>query len=537
MKKRNKKIRSNKIRDLLLNQKGMALLTTLIFVFILVTFAVALLVMTGNDTKLSALQRDSTKAFYIAEAGIERTLYNLKIDFESSKGWDDDTIIINGYTLSGIDIDGFRKIGYDDVGDYDVTFGDGDDGTYTVALKINSSDYVTIKSKGVYNDKSTRYVQVDAKVGPLSIWDNAIFAGAGAGGKVINGNVDIRGSVHLLGVKDGEAMDIEVEIGGTGGIGNNYDGMDSDLRSRIKDPPTTNFNGEIIETLNAKLRVMHGDVNLSGAATVGDLDIFGNSYKETLDGVYINGNFGGNKGVDNVHSDDGIDPHKPYDFSEVTFEFPTLDDDYIDPDDGTSTSGYSYKNHYDDNGFLITESVIDSTVNDFNVSDGKGNSIEWEKDIDGKGKLTISGIIVINGNFSIGNKQEDPLGYIYEYAGTGTIVSKGDIFIHGDILAEGVMLFPETNILGLVAYNDLNFATGDGDSQLMMMGAFYAENQITSAKQNQITGTFVSDYFDMGGQVPSIYQVPGLEDNLPPGMPGAVVTYRIYTSNWHEVHE
>jgi hypothetical protein len=77
MKKENKKIKDNKIKDLLLNQKGMALLTTLIFVFIMVTFGVALLTMTSNDTKLSTLQRDSTKAFYLAEAGIEKALWYL----------------------------------------------------------------------------------------------------------------------------------------------------------------------------------------------------------------------------------------------------------------------------------------------------------------------------------------------------------------------------------------------------------------------------------------------------------------------------
>ncbi|RLC35462.1 MAG: hypothetical protein DRH33_08550, partial [Candidatus Nealsonbacteria bacterium] len=274
MKKKNKKIINNKIRDLLLNQKGMALLTTLIFVFILVTFAVALLTMTSNDTKLSALQRDSTKAFYIAEAGIERTLYNLKKDFETTQDWDNDIdgAIINGYTLSDKDSYEFRKIGYDGKNDYDVTFTDDTYGGYTVSLKIIDSKNVTIKSKGKYN-KSTRYIQIDAKMGELSIWDNAIFAGSGQSGKVINGNVDIRGSVHILGTEGAVAVEA-LDITGTAGIGNNYDGMDSNIRSRIINPPTTDFNGETgIETLNAKLRVKHGIVNLSGTATVGDPDV------------------------------------------------------------------------------------------------------------------------------------------------------------------------------------------------------------------------------------------------------------------------
>jgi len=74
MEKKNKKI-----KDLLSNQKGIALLTVLIFTFLMVTFVVALLAMTGNDIKLSAIQRDSTEAFYQAESGIEQALYNLNV--------------------------------------------------------------------------------------------------------------------------------------------------------------------------------------------------------------------------------------------------------------------------------------------------------------------------------------------------------------------------------------------------------------------------------------------------------------------------
>jgi hypothetical protein len=76
--KENKK--NNKLKNLLTSQKGMALLTTLIFVFVLVSLAVALLTMTSNDTKMSTLQRESNRAFYLAETGIEKTLYNLNMD-------------------------------------------------------------------------------------------------------------------------------------------------------------------------------------------------------------------------------------------------------------------------------------------------------------------------------------------------------------------------------------------------------------------------------------------------------------------------
>jgi len=46
------------------NQKGIALLTVCIFASIIITFIIALLTMTINDTKLSTLQKESTRAFY-----------------------------------------------------------------------------------------------------------------------------------------------------------------------------------------------------------------------------------------------------------------------------------------------------------------------------------------------------------------------------------------------------------------------------------------------------------------------------------------
>jgi len=80
MRNSNKKILNKKIKNIFSNQKGMALLTTLIFVGVLVSLAVALLTMTNNDSKMSTLQRASNKAFYLADAGIEDTLWKLNTD-------------------------------------------------------------------------------------------------------------------------------------------------------------------------------------------------------------------------------------------------------------------------------------------------------------------------------------------------------------------------------------------------------------------------------------------------------------------------
>jgi len=79
MNKINIKNKEIKIKSIFTNQKGMALLATLIFTFVLVSLGAALLTMTNNDTKLSTLQRESNRAFYLAESGIEKTFYKLNV--------------------------------------------------------------------------------------------------------------------------------------------------------------------------------------------------------------------------------------------------------------------------------------------------------------------------------------------------------------------------------------------------------------------------------------------------------------------------
>jgi len=72
-------------------------------------------------------------------------------------------------------------------------------------------------------------------------------------------------------------------------------------------------------------------------------------------------------------------------------------------------------------------------------------------------------------------------------------------------------------------------------SQLQLMGAFYAQGRITCTKQSIVMGTFVSNYFDMGTNVPDIFQVPSLADNLPHGMIGAYPILCLSQVSWREL--
>jgi len=68
------KIKLNLITKQLKNKKGFALLGTLILVFVVSTLGIALLTMTRNEIKSSALQKASKETFYIAESGIDHAI-------------------------------------------------------------------------------------------------------------------------------------------------------------------------------------------------------------------------------------------------------------------------------------------------------------------------------------------------------------------------------------------------------------------------------------------------------------------------------
>ena len=180
MKKRGKKIKKNKIKYSLLNQKGMALLTTLIFVFILVTFAVALLTMTGNDSKMSTLQRASTQAFYQAETGIEKSIWYLNSSEDNP---------------DGLDFMGPLGGGTPPTEFYNVVFSY-DPGPPEIKTLISTGN---VREGGEYN-KGTREIEVKLKKGVAPSgglnYTHAIFTNDDM---TINGGVSVSGDIHSNG--------------------------------------------------------------------------------------------------------------------------------------------------------------------------------------------------------------------------------------------------------------------------------------------------------------------------------------------------
>lgn len=454
-----------------------------------------------------------------------------------------------------------------------------------------------------------------------SPWDNAIFGGSGGSGGLINGNVSIHGSVHILG-EDLDEIDVAFEVGGGAGIYNNYDGMPSDIEDNLSANTRTidededgtddyigaangawDLNGE--ESLRSKLRVRNGYTYINGSSQIGE-DSPDAGSKGNVQGIYVNNKWGGNQTTlevpneDRVFSDNGYaadygdydgngNPGFPTFADEVTTNdpsSPTCDEitvTYFDEDDTTSYyhqditpyvgdvtfepnvaidpheiitgSGSGAGNFYwnstdaigsadelpgqggtgfDTDGYMPTLAEVKAMApggtitadyaklpniaaaydcsdpdNPVGPTNNEGDYfIWWNAD---EALLYVNGRNLIDGDLSIvnGGGQKN----VINVRGIGSIMvydedddgDGGDVVVSLDMYSTD---FPMSNVLLLMAENDVSIGT---TSQRQIMGAFYAQGTIVMNKQNELAGAVVSNFFDMGGQVPSIYQVPMLE--------------------------
>lgn len=497
------------------NNRGSVLLVTYLLITTLLILGAAFLVMGATEAKRTEIQHKSDLAFYIAEAGIERAIYDLKQEFEAGdKNWS------NGITVGadswGPNTGAFYDIYVDGGGDSEVTYPSGAY-SYTHAFSPTNDNHYKVKLRNVGEDlwiRSTgevdgvaQTIQVYVKIVNVSPWNNAIFGGAGSSGTMINGNVNIYGSVHILG-NGLDPGDDAINLGGTAElVGNNYNigpqGMSQGLKDKIPDLPTVILNeGEVdeetVDTLNAELRVKNGVVSLSGNSAVGEEnDDTGNTVKETIDGAYVTDGYGGSKGTANVHSDNGT--NEAYDLGDAV-SFPSLDDDH--PSDPSK----DYYEYFAANGLVLTDELEAVTPGStLTLGNCASNCVFMNAD----GNLQVEGLVYISAGNNLSLTSGD-----FEYTGKGTILVTGNVAIDANLVTSGDDSFP-SNIMAIMTPN--NIAIG-ATAQKDVMGLFFAENEITANMQTDLVGTVITNKFNFTNQVPSIFQVPLSDVDLPPGI-------------------
>ena len=404
----------------------------------------------------------------------------------------------------------------------------------------------------------------------VGVWHNAIFAGAGSTAGVVRGNVDIHGSAHLLGANlapGGVALEDSIDLSGTCLTRNNYAGIPAYLAARIPALETVNIDGTDAETLHGKLRVKKGFVGVNGNASIGLPHTAGSTVKQQMDGTYVTDGWSGNKttpdggrGIPSfVYSDNGW--NELYDCGSLV-AFPLMTDEWREPTTGQSVPrpNGSYYTHEE----YFTEVLVGSPTN---ATDGiyTGNvvldvsrtiatgAVYWNATTNtyltgaaaaaatpGTGDdyfkftpyasttvqatLSMNGQIRINGTLSFtGGGGKDTV----NYSGRCAFLATGDVNVdvrmltcNNGVVTDTADSFPVNNCLGIMTKTNLNLGTGNGASQLDLMGAFYAQGTVTSSKQACIAGTVVANYFSITNNVPAFFQVPALADNLPLGMIG-----------------
>jgi hypothetical protein len=419
---------------------------------------------------------------------------------------------------------------------------------------------------------TNRRVEVIYEGSNVNVWENAIFAGSGQAGGLINGNVSIHGSVHLLGdsLVVGALALAAIDLSGTSLIHNNYVGIPANLEVRVPPIPQAVFEGETVSTLEAKLRAKAGLVGMSGNSEIGEPNILGNTYKETMDGLYVTSGWIGNSVIDDgdrgdptsAFSDNGWD--ETYDLGDKV-PFPVLADDWRNATNGAKVQDpatgtwYTHEDYFNQVLVADPDNPGDGAYNgDININ-ARGSHYYWNattgEELSGSlpatapnptddyilfnestDVLEINGQIRINGNLSFTGKGNQKT---INYTGRAAFLVYGDVAIDTSLIScnngdpnDIADSFPVNNIIGIMASEDMVVGS---TSQLDIMGAFYAQNKIQSSKQTNVMGTFVSNYFDMGTNVPNIYQVPALADNLPLGMIGNYPILAISQVAWREL--
>jgi hypothetical protein len=276
-----------------------------------------------------------------------------------------------------------------------------------------------------------------------------------------------------------------------------------------------------------------------------------------MDGTYVTEGWGGNNTTNDggrgdpncVYSDNGWD--ELYDLGSRV-PMPLLSDSWRDPDTGATRinpvtgANYTHTQYFHSQltgtpypGKMTIAANANFYYNATRPADANPANRQATDDyihFDAASNIMrINGQIEINGDMEItrGGGNDKSITYI----GRGAILVHGNGLLNTDLLTQNsngttAQSFPVNNCFGIMCDGNLTIGTL---SQLTLMGAYYAQGRISSSKQTLVMGTFVSNYFDMGSQVPDIYQVPALADNLPLGMIADYPIMMIQRVSWRQI--
>src|SRR5438874_366768 len=164
------------------HRRGSALLMTVIVVMVVFSLGCALLDLTTSCLYRSKNDMLRAQALDVAEAGVEKAIYYLRNTAPDGS--------VNGsWRTTGLTQTLSTAGSYT----FSATDGTGDDSGKIVILCTGTA---SVGSKSISRRLRVVITRTEENV---SVWNNVIFGGVGQAGHSINGNIVMRGSVHLLG--------------------------------------------------------------------------------------------------------------------------------------------------------------------------------------------------------------------------------------------------------------------------------------------------------------------------------------------------
>jgi hypothetical protein len=294
-----------------LGDRGSVLLGTLMLVLVMTLLGLGLFQLGVAESRLVLDARLNDQALEIAEAGIDRGLHLLNLDFACSQ-----PISIThcqnpppNPSFQDLNIAGIAVTNPPSAGNCPLVFADGDTtysvlkadvvfagGTYTVCVKPSpaNSKQAQLRARGritgVITGTYTRTVEVTALATQVGHTGRGAIVTGGPAGGAITGNSLIAGSLQLVNCAGTGCQ--AVSFAGGGGMRNNYQGLSATINALI---PHTFPDGSALTTLGAVLRVRQGQVGItSDSASVGLSQT--DAFQDPLSGVFSSGTWSGNHG-------------------------------------------------------------------------------------------------------------------------------------------------------------------------------------------------------------------------------------------------
>jgi len=547
-------------------ERGTALVLSLFLITVLTVLGTMVLNTSIVEIKMAQNQKISSQVFYAAEAGLERGLLMLIDDFETEGGtaWGNANYPSWGESVSEAAVTGSTTFDPDvrsldmytsspDSSLKQLTLGGGNtvnNLTFDLYLFRVSTDEVYVMSHA-YGNGGMAAIEYHLAMDDLSPYNNAIFTGAGVSGH-FQGSVNVAGSIYSRG---------SLDMGANVKITNNYSTGHHPLA-----PGDTMYDLITqVTDLDTKVRVKGGDLTLSsGSAQIG--------YAGTnnhVEGIYVDG-------ATNI---DAVGTHYYGDPPNLSSEVPDVplpsiydgirevfDDNGLNLDTCIASksgandaaiatsiyadwvSGTGCASSLSSSGMVIDASTFGNTIDDssgdLSYDDGAGNGLFFD---DATDTLTIKGNVVIQGDLNIGTDKNATITYEaygdnsggFNQADGATLYVSGDISTVGDFRpdpAKGYLKeitgVDDINSLGVVTPQDISF---EGKNANEIAGFFFAEGQINFNKQVKFAGTVIGGLVNFS-QVPDIYQVPNLQNYLPPGVPGGQNIIMLTSREWRRVY-